>query len=99
MSKCNACDETNRPDHSAELKRLNRIDGQINGIRKMIEERRYCPDIMIQVKAVRSALRSLEASLLERHMEHCVADAFAEKNADAVNGKIAELVELFKKEL
>ena len=70
------CNSNKHPDHSKEISRLNRISGQIEGVKKMIEERRYCPDILTQLRAVSSATKSLEASVLEAHLGSCVADAF-----------------------
>ena len=83
------------PNHSASIKRLNRIQGQVEGVRNMIEERRYCPDILNQTRAIRSALKSLEATILEKHIEHCVKDAFQSKQG--IQEKIDQLVHLYKK--
>lgn len=89
------CDIGFNADHTAELTRLNRIAGQLNGIKKMIEEHRYCPDILTQMRAVRSALRSVEANILERHLQHCVTASFdSEKDRQK---KIAELKDLFNR--
>ncbi len=57
------------------LKRLKRIEGQVRGIQKMIEEDRYCVDILIQISAIESALKQVGFSVTERHMNHCVSDA------------------------
>ena len=84
------------PNHKADLHRLNRIVGQIEGIRRMIEEGRYCPDILIQTKAVTSAVRSLEASLLERHLNHCVRSAFQSEDENESEAKLLELMEIFR---
>lgn len=96
---CNTCEETPvvHPDHSLQINRLNRMIGQLEGIKKMIERRSYCPDILIQTKAVRSALRSLETNILEKHIEHCVRIAFASKDKNNVQAKIDELTEIFSK--
>ncbi len=83
-------------DHSAELKRLSRIKGQVEGIERMIHERRYCPDIVQQIKAIRSALKSLEASVIEGHMRHCVKEAIASRDAFVVQEKIEEIILLVK---
>ena len=92
MSKvCKTCDNNMHPDHSKELSRLNRISGQINGVQKMIEDNRYCPDILMQLKAVRSAIQSLEANILEAHLSACVVDAFSSKNKAEIENKISEL--------
>lgn len=80
--------------HKCELPRLNRIAGQVDGIRKMIDEGRYCPDILTQLRAVRAAIRSVEANILESHLETCVADAV--RGGDP-SSKINELVALFKR--
>ena len=83
-------------DHSAEIKRLSRIKGQVEGIERMIHEHRYCPDIVQQIKAVRSALKSLEASVIEGHMRHCVKEAIASRDAFVVQEKIEEIILLVK---
>ena len=87
------------PDHRAELSRLRRISGQISGIERMIQEARYCPDILIQTRAVSAAIRALEASLLERHIKHCVKGAFASDDELEREAKITELIEIFAKRL
>ena len=84
------------PDHKAELHRLKRINGQIDGISRMIVENRYCPDILIQTRAVMSAIRSLESSLLERHLNHCVRSAFESEDETESQAKVSELIEIFR---
>jgi DNA-binding FrmR family transcriptional regulator len=68
-----------RPGYSANkdkvLARLRRIEGQVRGIEKMVEEERYCIDVLTQVAAAKAALESVSVALLEDHMQHCVADA------------------------
>ena len=59
----------------AHLKRLRRIEGQVRGIQRMVEEEKYCIDILTQVSAVTKALQSVALSLLDDHMAHCVVDA------------------------
>ena len=86
-----------QPDHSKEISRLNRIAGQIDGVKKMMEERRYCPDIITQLRAISSATKSLEASLLETHLEACVAGSFKSNNTKDQKEKFAELIKLFKR--
>ena len=85
------------PCHSAEIPKLNRIAGQVDGIKRMIDEGRYCPDILTQLRAVRSAIRSVEANILEKHLQSCVADAMRAGNEKETEKKIAELKELFKR--
>ena len=90
------CDTHQHPDHKKQISRLNRISGQLAGIKKMIEGQRYCPDILRQLRAARSAIRSLENNILETHLTNCVVDAFSSTNKQEKNKKIAELTELFK---
>ncbi len=86
---------TNHPSHAPELKKLNRIAGQVEGIKKMIENRRYCVDILTQIRAARAALKSVETNVLERHIGMCVAESFANPKTSAA--KIDELKKLLKK--
>jgi DNA-binding FrmR family transcriptional regulator len=74
---------------NAHLKRLRRIEGQVRGIERMVEDDRYCIDILTQVAAVTSALQSTALSLLEEHLEHCVADAVRAGGEEA-DTKVAE---------
>ncbi|GFG73918.1 metal-sensitive transcriptional regulator [Mycobacterium botniense] len=70
-------------------KRLRRIEGQVRGIAKMIEQDKYCIDILTQISAVNSALRSVALNLLDEHLGHCVTRAVAAGGDDA-EGKLAE---------
>ncbi len=83
-------------DHTSELKRLSRIKGQVEGVERMILDQRYCPDIVMQIKAVRSALRSLEANIVEAHMRHCVKAAISSKNPHVAQQKFEEIVMMMK---
>ena len=83
-------------DHGAELKRLSRIKGQVEGVERMILEKRYCPEIVNQIKAVRSALKSLEVNVIEGHLRNCVKQAMASKNPMVVQEKLEEIVSLIK---
>lgn len=85
------------PSHENQLKKLNRITGQVEGISRMITEGRYCPDIIAQLRAARAALRSVEANILETHLQHCVADAITTGNRKKSSEKITELGELLKR--
>ena len=73
--------------------RLNRIAGQLGGISKMIDEDKYCDDVLIQLSAVNSAVKSLANRILERHMETCVVRDIKNGNTDIIN----EVVNLFKR--
>jgi len=78
-------------------KRLNRIEGQVRGLSRMVEEDRYCIDILTQVHAVKAALRKVEDEILKSHSNHCVADAIKSGNAEDTRTKFSELVDLFSK--
>lgn len=95
-TNCGSCDTKANPDHSKQIHRINRLMGQLEGVKRMIEERRYCPDILTQTRAVSSAVRSLEAQLLQGHLENCVREAFKSGSKDSER-KVEELVELFRK--
>lgn len=85
------------PDHAKELHRLNRISGQIEGVKRMISEREYCPKIITQIQAVRAALKSLEAVVLEKHLASCLKDALGSRDRKEAEKKMAELMELFQR--
>ena len=76
------------------LKRLNRIEGQVRGLARMVEEDRYCIDIVTQIAAVRAALRRVEESVLRDHVDHCVRHAIASGNKAEQEKKVAELMEV-----
>jgi DNA-binding FrmR family transcriptional regulator len=92
----NCCDEKH-PNYEKHIPRLNKVVGQLNGIKKMIEDRRYCPEIITQLKAVSSACQSLEIIMLQKHLESCVMEAFYSKDKDAQAEKIQELTNLYKR--
>ncbi|HID54945.1 TPA: metal-sensitive transcriptional regulator [Candidatus Poribacteria bacterium] len=79
------------------LRRLRRIEGQVRGITRMVEEERYCVDILTQISAARAALQSLAAVVLKRHIESCVAEAMTSGSEMERVEKIDELVEVFFK--
>lgn len=83
-------------DHSAQLKRLSRVRGQLNGIEKMILEGKYCPEILLQIKAARSALRSLEFAIYDGHLRGCVKKAIESKSQKDSDKKIDELLALMR---
>ena len=74
------------------VKRLHRIEGQVRGIEKMLEDDRYCIDILTQIGAVSTALESLAFKLLEDHVRHCVAGALASGDAEDAREKTEELL-------
>jgi len=76
------------------LDRLNRVDGQVRGIARMVEEERYCIDVLTQLQAVRAALASIEKEMLKTHLHHCVEGAIVSGNAGEQHQKARELIEL-----
>lgn len=77
------------PSKDNYAKRLRRIEGQVRGIAKMIDEDKYCIDVLTQISAVNSALRSVALNLLDEHLGHCVAGALA-GGGDEADAKLAE---------
>jgi DNA-binding FrmR family transcriptional regulator len=77
---------------------LKRVEGQVRGVQKMVEEDRYCIDIVTQIEAVRAALARVESDLLRRHMQHCVHKAMTSKSAAEQERVIEELVGVFRRQ-
>lgn len=75
--------------------RLTRIEGQVRGVARMVDEDRYCIDILTQIQAIKAALRKVEEQILKNHAAHCVADAIRSGSAKEQTTKFTELVELF----
>jgi Uncharacterized protein conserved in bacteria len=94
---CPACSQKSKHREGAEyddlIKRLNRIEGQVRGIRKMIEDDRYCVDVMTQASAVEAAIKAFNTALLKQHIQSCVVNDIKDGNDEAV----AELCELLPK--
>ena len=80
-------------DKDALIKRLHRIEGQVRGIERMVNEDRYCIDVLTQISAVTTALDSLAFLVLDDHVNHCVAGAFASGDPEAAAEKSRELLE------
>ena len=76
------------------VQRLRRIEGQVGGLLRMVEEGRYCVEILTQLRAARAALRRVEDSVLREHVEHCVAQAIRSGNAGEQRAKVDELLEV-----
>jgi DNA-binding FrmR family transcriptional regulator len=74
--------------------RLRRIEGQVRGLERMVEEERYCADIITQVASVQEALRAVNRALLQNHLRHCAAAALKSDDAEARQSMVNELVEL-----
>lgn len=82
---------------ASNLKRLRRIEGQVRGIQKMVEEDRYCADIMIQISAIQEALRTVGRSLMRNHLSHCAKKAISTGTPEEANAMYDELVDLIYK--
>ncbi len=83
--------------HDKQLSRLKRIQGQVGGIIKMVEDGRYCVDILTQTHAAKAALRKVEEGILAKHIEHCVASALRCKNAAERDAKLGEIQAVMKR--
>ena len=75
------------------LKRLRRIEGQARGLQRMVEDEKYCIDILTQVSAMTKALQAVSLGLLEEHMNHCVLDAARSEDDAAAQEKISEVLD------
>ena len=80
-------------DKEALVKRLHRIEGQVRGIERMIDDDRYCVDVLTQIGAVTTALESLAYRVLDEHVEHCVAGALASGDPEVAEAKSRELLD------
>jgi DNA-binding FrmR family transcriptional regulator len=86
-------------DFSEQMKRLNKIHGQISGVKRMLEGQRSCSEVMMQTSAVCSAIRSLEASLLQAHLAGVIHECVESKSEKEAMKKVAEIGQVFKKHL
>jgi DNA-binding FrmR family transcriptional regulator len=80
--------------HVGQLLRLRKIEGQVRGIVRMVEQERYCVDILTQLRAARAALHRVEDSVLREHVEHCVAQAIRSGDPAEQRGKVDELLDV-----
>ena len=85
------------PSHENQLVRLKKVEGQVRGIQTMIEERRYCMDLLSQTRAVTGAMRKIESGILESHLKYCVNDAISSKSSEEAALKIKEIIRIFEK--
>ena len=82
------------PTKEQVLKRLSRIEGQVRGLSRMVEEDRYCIDVLTQISAVRAALKRAEEEILKDHVAHCVEHAIRSGDAEDQRRKVAELMDV-----
>lgn len=85
----------NHPSHQSQLSALKRVEGQVRGVIKMIDEGKYCVDVLNQIKAAKAALVKIESNVLKKHVESCVKESF--KNKKALDSKVEELLKLINK--
>jgi DNA-binding FrmR family transcriptional regulator len=86
-----------RDNKAALLNRLSRIEGQVRGISKMVDEGRYCIDVLTQVQAVRAALAKVETTMLRDHLGQCIESAISGGDIDDQRAKAAELIQLLER--
>jgi DNA-binding FrmR family transcriptional regulator len=85
------------PDHQSQLTRLAKIEGQIKGIRKMVEERRYCMDIVQQIKAATAGLKQVQMGVLEKHIHMCMQEAVASRKPGLFEEKLEEILSVISR--
>ncbi|AUN97668.1 hypothetical protein C0V70_05970 [Bacteriovorax stolpii] len=90
----NEHDSHSHPDHTGHLKQLSRVRGQVDGIEKMIQEGRYCIDIINQLKAISAGVKVIESAIFEAHLKSCIQDAFASDDSENIQKKINEINKL-----
>jgi DNA-binding FrmR family transcriptional regulator len=83
--------------HTENIARLSRIEGQIKGVKRMIEEGEYCIDIITQIQAARAALQSVNKTILEKHLKHCVAAALERHDEADTENKLEEIMTVIKR--
>ncbi len=86
-----------RSNKSKLLNRLSRIEGQVRGVARMVEEDRYCIDVLTQLQAVRAALARVETEMLKDHLGHCIEGAIVGGDRDEQRRKAAELIQLLER--
>ena len=87
----------NIPMHTGQLEFLKKIEGQIRGIQKMIEEKRYCVDILTQIQSIIGALHRVESQIFRKHLDSCVVNALKGKSESEKQKKINEIMELISR--
>lgn len=93
---CRKTKERSDKEYKSLMNRLNRIEGQVRGIKKMVENNAYCPDILIQVSAINAALNAFNKELLSNHLKSCVINDIKAGNDDVIDELVATLHKLMK---
>ena len=86
-----------RDNKAALANRLSRIEGQVRGVARMIDEDRYCIDVLTQIQAIRAALTKVETEMLNDHLGHCIEAAISGGDADDQRQKAGELIQLLQR--
>lgn len=84
-------------EKEAVINRLKRIEGQVRGIQRMVEEDRYCVDVLVQISAIQAALKKVGFTVTERHMKHCVHHAIHDGKGDKAIDELVEVMKHFSK--
>ena len=93
---CHKTKERSEKEYKYMINRLNRIEGQVRGVKRMVEEDAYCPDILIQVSAINAALNSFNKVLLANHIRTCVAEDIREGKDETIDELVVTLQKLMK---
>lgn len=93
---CRKTKERSDKEYKSLMNRLNRIEGQVRGIKKMVENNAYCPDILIQVSAINAALNAFNKELLSNHLKSCVINDIKAGNDAVIDELVATLHKLMK---
>ena len=93
---CPGCCHKTKEEYKDLMNRLSRIEGQVRGVRRMVEEGAYCPDILIQVSAVNAALNSFNKVLLANHIRTCVADDIRDGKDETIDELVTTLQKLMR---
>ena len=99
MQSCECCGKKTKhrsEQYKSLINRLNRIEGQVRGVKKMVESSAYCPDILIQVGAINAALNAFNRELLSSHIRTCVADGIRNNNDETIDELVLTLQKLMK---
>lgn len=86
-----------KDEQQAVINRLKRIEGQVRGIQKMVDEDRYCVDILVQISAIQAALKNVGFSITERHIKHCVSDAIKSGEGNETIDELMSVMKQFSK--
>lgn len=83
--------------HDENLRRISRVEGQVRGIKRMIEEGEYCIDIITQLQAAQAALGAVSRLIMHKHLDHCLADAVQSKSETDITEKLDEIMKVLKR--